>query len=342
MRLASYRPASLEDGEKGKSWKSAGQAAARVGDDVITLHDLVLAIRAQRVHRNDTHTPEAAELNMMARAMLGHLIERTLITQEAKRVIKNAKQLDTIYEQADKFWREEEIPPLLRRYLADNVVQLKQKMTDAGLPLDFLHQSHRQEFLAQVYMEHKLAEGRKVELPEMLSYYKDHYHDKEYDRPAQITWRELVVEKGLHPQPEEARRKAENLLAKLKSGESFASLARKESEGPSSIRAQGGLMQTSPGSYAVVAVNTALEQLPLRQNSPVLEGPTSFHIVIVENRRAAGPASFEEVQDQIRRKVMYAKMTRIREVFLAKLKQDALIATIFDGTDSDPNAPERP
>ena len=30
------------------------------------------------------------------------------------------------------------------------------------------------------------------------------------------------------------------------------------------------------------------------------EGPTSFHIVRVENRRPAGPASFEELRPKIR------------------------------------------
>ena len=100
-------------------------------------------------------------------------------------------------------------------------------------------------------------------------------------------------------------------------------------------------MQTSPGSYAVEAVNQALNSLPLNQVSPVLEGPSSLHIVLVENRRTAGPASFEEVQDLMRNKVMYNKMHKAREVFLARLKRDALISTIFDGTESDPAATDK-
>jgi len=340
-RLASFNPDSLTDMAKDQNWKEAGRAAARVNDEVVTLHDLVLTIKAQLINRNPGHSLSREELNMAAKSMLAHLIERTLINQEAKRVLKNPKQLDRLYEAADKYWREEELPPLMRHYLADNEFQLKQKLADAGLPLEFLHQNHRQEFLSTVYVDQKLSEARKVELPEMLRYYNDHLHDKEYDRPAQITWRELVVEKGHHPNPADARRKADNLLARLKRGESFATLARKESEGPSSIRAQGGLMQTSPGSYAVEAVNQALDSLPLNQVSRVLEGPTSLHIVLVENRRAAGPASFEELQDQMRNKVMYNKMHKAREVFLARLKRDALISTIFDGTESDPAATDK-
>ena len=187
--LASFNPDSLTEMAIDRNWKEAGRAAARVNDEVITLHDLVLTIKAQLINRNPGHSLNHEELNMAAKSMLAHLIERTLINQEAKRVLKNPKQLDRLYEAADKYWREAELPPLMRHYLADNEYQLKQKLADAGLPLEFLHQSHRQEFLAQVYLDQKLSEGRKVELPEMLKYYNDHLHDKEYDRPAQITWR---------------------------------------------------------------------------------------------------------------------------------------------------------
>ena len=256
-------------------------------------------------------------------------------------MLKNPKQLEGIYGAADKIWREEELPPLLRHYVVDNEFQLKQKLADAGIPMDFLRQSHRQEFLAMAYRDKKLADSSKVDLPEMLQYYNDHYRDKEYDRPAQITWRELVVEKGQHPTQGEARKKADDLLARLQRGESFATLALKESEGPSSIRAAGGLMQTSPGSYAVEAVNQALDTLPVNQVSTVLEGPTSYHIVLVENRRAAGPATFKEIQDEMRTKVMYRKMRKANDAFIAQLKRDALISTIFDGTESDPNAAEK-
>ena len=186
-----------------------------------------------------------------------------------------------------------------------------------AFPLEFLRQSHRQEFLAQVYLDQKLSEGRKVELPEMLRYYNDHLHDKEYDRPAQITSRKLVVEKGHHPDPADARRKADNLLARLKRGESFASSGPQGERGTERRSSPGRTdADLGQGSYAVEAVDRALNSLPLNQVSPVLEGPSSLHIVLVENRRGAGPASFEEVQDLMRNEVMYNKMHKAREVFL--------------------------
>jgi peptidyl-prolyl cis-trans isomerase SurA len=325
-----------------RNWKEAGRAAARVGDEVITLHDLVLNVKEQLKRHPPGRDLTRPELNMVAKSVLAGLIERTLIAQDAKRALKNPKQLDRLFEAADKFWHEEELPPMMRRYMAENEEQLKQKLLESGRSLETLHQSYRQEFLAQVYMEQKLTDRRKVDLPEMRKYYDQHLHDKEFDRSAEITWRELLVENSHHASPAEARSKADGLVARLAKGEDFARLARSESEGPSRVREQGGLMQTSPGSYAVDSVNQALASLPLNRVSPVLEGPTSFHIILVESRREAGPASFEEVQDQIRRKIMVAQLTKAREAFIAKLRRNTPISTIFDGTESDPNATDEP
>ncbi|MGO9598582.1 MAG: peptidylprolyl isomerase [Isosphaeraceae bacterium] len=341
VRPAMFNPAALSDEDLARNWRQAGRAAARVGDEVITLHDLVLSVKEQLSRHPAGRDLSPQELNFVAKTVLAGLIERTLVVQEAKRALKNPKQLDSLYSAADGFWRERELPPLLRRYMADNENQLKQKFKESGRSLEAARQNYRQDFLAQVYMDQKLSGQSKVELPEMLRYYNEHLHDKEFDRPAMITWRELVVEKSQHPNEAAARSKAEDLLARLNKGEAFAALARTQSEGPSSVRAQGGLMQTSPGSYAVDAVNQALESLPLNQNSAILEGPTSLHIVRVENRRAAGPASFEEIQDQIRQRVQVEKMRSSREQFIKKLKRDTLVSTIFDGTESDPSAPEK-
>ncbi|MGC8640492.1 MAG: peptidylprolyl isomerase [Isosphaeraceae bacterium] len=341
VRTASFKPplASLNAADTviDRDWKQAGRAAARVGDEVITLHDLVLNVREEKRRWAPGRSLSPDETNILAKHVLAGMIERTLICQEAKRVVKDPKQLDHLYKAADQEWRENELPPLMRRYSVDNQVQLAQKMLESGRSLEALHQTYRQEFLAQVFMYQKLKDDRNVGLPEMLEYYSEHYRDKEFHRPAQITWREIVIEKSHYPNPADARRKAEALLARLRNNEDMATLARAESEGPSRVRAQGGLMQTSPGSYAVEAVNQALAGFPLNQVSPILEGPTSLHILKVENRRPAGPASFEEVQDEIRKTVMAAKLRKAQSQFLTKLKQNTLVTTIFDGTKSDPN-----
>ena len=69
----------------------------------------------------------------------------------------------------------------------------------------------------------------------------------------------------------------------------------------------------------------------------MIEGPDSFHILKVENRRPAGPASFEEIQDKIKPMLEKKRWQDEQAVFLQKLKQNAIINLYLNK--SDPNKP---
>ena len=143
-------------------------------------------------------TSEALEkhkqVQMVVRYTLDALIERSLLVQEAKHAIKDSKQMDKMMEYADKAWREEQIPQLKVRYSAETEQQLKEKLAASGRSLDHMRSAYRQDFLGQGFLQDRLKDKLKIELPEELKYYNDHLNDREFQRPAQITWRELVVE----------------------------------------------------------------------------------------------------------------------------------------------------
>ncbi len=158
-------------------------------------------------------------------------------------------------------------------------------------------------------MHQKIKDRLKVELPDMLKYYNDHVYNHEFDRPAQITWRELVVEIDKHKSRDEARNEGKRLAGEASDEVKISPrwLAPK-AKARVALANEGGLMRTTPGSYAFKPINDALDSLPIGQVSPLIEGPESFHIVKVENRRPAGPASFEEVQDKIKPKLESKRM----------------------------------
>jgi len=335
----SFEPAPPRDPIPKNFGKEPGRAVARVGDEIITFHDLILAVQEQ-LRRNPAlnqqifSSPNPIEVNkhkeMLARGILEGLIERSLLVQEAKHAIKDPKGLDQMIEAADKNWREEHLPPLKRQYSVETEQQLKETFAKAGKSLDQMRLEYRDDSLAQFFLHDRLKDKLNITLPDQLKYYNDHMNDPDFHLPAQITWRELVVEVGRYPSRREAQKKASDLLEKLHRGEDFAKLARAESDGPSRSRQDGGLMETSPGSYAVEAVNSALGTLPFGEVSGILEGPTSLHIVRVENRRPAGPASFEEVRQKIRPLLFEERLKTERAAFISKLRQRTLISSILD------------
>jgi peptidyl-prolyl cis-trans isomerase SurA len=334
--------------EKKPNLKAAGYPVARVGDEIITRHDLIVALKEAMTRYPELRQQSAFDsmevmekrqmTAVLARQTLADLIVRTMLAQEAKRLIQkhDPKEFDRFLETVDRVWRSEELPPLKRRYNVDTDQQLRDKLAEQGRLLESMRLSFRQSALADFFLHDRLKDKLGVELPELLRYYNERMPLHDFDMPASITWRELLVEVGKYQSRAEARLKAERLLRLLENGEDFAKLARAESDGPSGSRSRGGLMQTTPGGYAVPAVNSALETLKIGRLSGILEGPESFHIVKVDNRRPAGPASFEEVQDKIRPIIARKKEQQERVAYLAKLRKKTIIWTVYDGTPNDP------
>ena len=348
---------SLPDRRRRVELSEPGRPLAKVGEEVVTYHDVMALVLQHRAYEqlraayNAGNTAEKREvekqLKMMKIAMLEDLINRSLLAQEAKRHITKRKEgatmLNSIYEEADQRFRESEILPLQRKFNLDSESQVKEKLAEQGRSLPEMQQAFRQMYIGEMYLHSILRDKVKVELPDMLKYYSEHVKKHEFDRPALITWREIVVEPVKSPPgkgtkddtkiPFEgdsinlaaARGEAIAILERLRKGEDFATLARTESDGPAASRSHGGLMETSPGGYGIPAVNQALETLRLGQVSDLIEGPDGYHIVKVEKRRAAGPATFEEVQSKIKPLIENEKWTAERIALITKLRKNNYI-----------------
>jgi peptidyl-prolyl cis-trans isomerase SurA len=101
---------------------------------------------------------------------------------------------------------------------------------------------------------------------------------------AQILVR--VPESASREQVATLRKKAEDILARLKSGEDFASLAAAASDGPEAL--QGGVMGERPlEGWPDLFVN-AVANLGKGQISGILQSGNGFHILKVLDRRTAG------------------------------------------------------
>ncbi|MHC5541951.1 peptidylprolyl isomerase, partial [Singulisphaera rosea] len=321
---------------------NAGEFAAVVGNEVITLHELTMAVKDKLKNVPQQQRPSSKQqMNMVGAAVLAELIRESILYQEAKSELKNPKQLQMFMDFAEKVWNEDELPPMMKKAACVNEYELKKKLEDEGTSLNQLHETFRRNFLAHSFVKNKLGAKMTVSLPEMRDYYNTHI--KDYEQPAMITWREIVVEVDKQGGPVPAKKKADAILARLLKGEDFVKVCKADSDGPDLSKKEGGLWKTSPGSYGVEAVNQALEALEVGKLSRVIEGPASLHIVRVEGRRPAGPTSFADIalQDKIREKVYKEKVDRITNAFIEKIRSETPIRTMFDGTESDPKLARR-
>jgi parvulin-like peptidyl-prolyl isomerase len=314
----------------GKNQKLIGLTVAHAGNQAITLTDLQSSLREWKIENVPQGRSLAREeLDMIAGELLEHLIDRSLLVQEAKqRFLKDEKKLEQFYGYVDERWRDQEMPRLLRKNHVASEQELRAQFEKAGRSLDRLRENYRLEILSQEFLREQIKNQLvRPELREMYTYYNGHL--KDFHQPARVVWREIVIKSEDDAAARAtARARAAAALDRLRRGEPFEAVARSCSEGPTAEK--GGLWETEPSASAVPAVNHALATLARGQTSAILEGPRSLHIVKVEQSRPAGPIAFEEAQDRIRTLLQEDQVRRVTSRYLDQLRARHTVVTRFD------------
>jgi len=136
-------------------------------------------------------------------------------------------------------------------------------------------------------------------------------------RPEQVNASHILI--GFKPGATDAdkaaaKKKAEEVAAKLKAGGDFAQLAKDNSDDPGS-KVQGGDLGWFSKGQMVPAFDTAAFALKPGETSGVVESEFGFHIIRVKEHRPAGQAPFAEAKEQI---TNYLKESALRDA-LTKL-----------------------
>jgi parvulin-like peptidyl-prolyl isomerase len=201
--------------------------------------------------------------------------------------------------------------------------------------------------------------NEEVSPDEMIEYYRAHLAD--YEFPTQARWEELAVRKDRFKDPADAyaelakmgnevwQRRAgqpvaesapsgattyfsaslQNTAKPLK-GAAFADVATAKSDGFTSKN--GGLHDwTTKGALQCKAIDEALFTLQVGQLSPIIDSGPMFHIVRVLERKEAGREAYTDVQADIRDKLKDERMQVEVEKYLARLRSEARIWTVFTG-----------
>jgi peptidyl-prolyl cis-trans isomerase SurA len=120
-----------------------------------------------------------------------------------------------------------------------------------------------------------------------------------------------------------ARKKAEDALQRVKSGETFAIVAREMSDGPTAR--EGGDLGYFKKGLMLPAIEQAAFALKPGEISPLIKTSSGFHIVMVEDRRAIPPKPLPEVKEDIRNQLANESIFKERENYVASLRKTAQI-----------------
>jgi len=116
-----------------------------------------------------------------------------------------------------------------------------------------------------------------------------------------------------------AWKRAEAILARIKAGEEFATLARKESEDAATAQQGGSLGLQDAGTIPSILNNAFLDMEVGELNGPI-RTTAGFHIIRLNNRESIGIQPFSEVKDRITAQLAQKEMVRQEKIWLKELK----------------------
>ncbi|MFL5420413.1 MAG: peptidylprolyl isomerase [Myxococcales bacterium] len=120
-----------------------------------------------------------------------------------------------------------------------------------------------------------------------------------------------------------ARKKAEDALRRVRSGETFALVAREMSDGPTAR--EGGDLGYFKKGLMLPAIEQAAFSLKPGEISPLIRTSSGFHIVMVEDRRAIPPKPLADLKEEIRNRLANESIFKERENYIGSLRKTAQI-----------------
>lgn len=144
--------------------------------------------------------------------------------------------------------------------------------------------------------------------------------------PEQVHARHILVQVAAEAGEEAkrtARTRAAGILAEARAGGDFATLARQHSD--DATAAQGGDLGFFPRGRMPKPFEDAAFALDAGTVSDVVETPFGFHLIKVEERRAAGPVAEEAAREQIRAYLQEVTAHQAVEAELRRLRAAAKI-----------------
>jgi len=202
-----------------------------------------------------------------------------------------------------------------------DVADFRQALEQQGIPWDAARDAVRRQTLMAEVLRFKVK-ARKVSDEEVQAAYATELQNAQYEVRARHIFI-ATPQNATQAQVAAALARAERALQRVKSGETFALVAREMSEGPTAK--QGGDLGYFRRGLMLPAIEQAAFSLKPGEVSQIVKTSSGFHIVMAEDRRPIPPKPLAEVKEEIRNRLANDSVFKERENYLATLRKTAQI-----------------
>lgn len=284
--------------------------AAVVNDDIITTHQLDLALKNELSRMADSPTP--AQLGALRQNLLSRLIEERLISQRIKSL--------------DLKVTKEELEVALQDVQAQNQLSredLKEAIKAQGMSFDDYLENLRSQILRYKLLGIEVRRKIEVSDGEIRDYYRAHLDD--YRLPAKVSLSALAfpipARAGL-AERESIRKTAQAALDLMKEGRSMEEVA-------AQFSADFGASSHSLGSVKITALEpdfaAAVENVAAGEFSAPIEKESALLLLRVDDRQDAGLQQYPTLEEEIRQHLQEQKSEIRSKEWIKGLKQKAFI-----------------
>ncbi|HET6931933.1 MAG TPA: peptidylprolyl isomerase [Candidatus Acidoferrum sp.] len=298
--------------------KVVEEIVARVNNEIITSSELAKARSAAaedaQQECNGRCTPEQLQVALEDRQKfaLRDLIDQSLLAQRGKDMSVNVegevvKQLDVIRIQNK----------------LDSMEKLEAAVTKEGLNWDDFKNNIRNKLLTQEVIRREVGSHINIGHEEAMKYYEE--HKKEFVMSEQVALRAIEISTDAKKDADlpDLKKKADDLLKRIKDGEDFATLAKRFSDG--STAQQGGYL----GVYKRGELSKQLEDqvfaMKKNQLTDVIETKQGFLILQVLERFEEGEQPFDKVENKIMDQLYSERMEPALREYLKTLREQSYV-----------------
>src|SRR4030042_495918 len=253
------------------------------------------------------------QVEKLYRQVLDKLIEEKLIDQEVKKIgIKvSPKEIEAALEE-------------IKRRNAATQEDLENALTNQGLTLETYKKQIEKGLKRQKLIHLPGRVKMKTGEDELKDFYKkniDHYPTNETYRPSHILF--IIPKEAAPEEIGKIRKKAQEVLEKIKGGEDFEEMALLYSEDASS-KNRGDLGYLKRGEIVSAFEREAL-RLKVGEVSGIVRTAFGFHIIKLLAREGMAPLPFEKVKEKVRAEYLESEMEKAVRHYISTLQEKSVI-----------------
>ncbi|MBI4461079.1 MAG: peptidylprolyl isomerase [Acidobacteria bacterium] len=291
------------------------EVIARVNDRIIVLSEYKRRMEELRQELSQEYSGAAFDQRFREQSQdaLRDLIDQQLLLQRATELNLNVetdmvKRLDAIRQQLN-------LP---------SMEALEKAVADQGMSYEDFRQNMRDNLLTQQVIGRDVGSRIVVTPEEIQAHYEK--HKQEFERPEGVRIQQILVSTEGKKEEELAgvRAKAEEALAKARSGQDFAEVARQYSD-DTSTASQGGEVGFVEQSLLSPELQRAIAPLKKNEISELVETRYGFLVVKLLDRSSGGIPPLAEMQSRIHEQLYLEKIQPALREYLARMREESYI-----------------